>query len=367
MRILLISSSSPGDTSFGGGQRDNNLREALLGLGSVDTIICTAEDPPTRSQSWTADRVQWVNMSATGGKLQRLGTILALRGLVRRAERENHYDLIVARHFFRALGVPFRAHAKLIIDADDLRVDLAGASVAKRLAVRAWNAVVRWVARRARHVWIVDSRDRELLDLPPKRVSLLPNTARPPARISVPSLSGRRLLMVGLYAYPPNAEGLLWFVRNVMPDLARLFPDVELHAVGNYYQPKLKALQHPVLMRGFVDDLAAEYAQADAVICPIISGTGTQIKVIEALMHGRPTVASRFSHAGFADVLTPDRHLVVADDPAEWVDKLAAVLREPERFAGMAEEGRRVAAANYSVESFRERVVATVGAGRSAA
>jgi glycosyltransferase involved in cell wall biosynthesis len=77
-------------------------------------------------------------------------------------------------------------------------------------------------------------------------------------------------------------------------------------------------------------------------------------------MHGRPTVVSGFSYGGFSDVLRPDEHLLVADTPEEFAEKVTAVLDNPQRYAGMAEAGRQVAEAAYSVAAFREHVLATV-------
>ena len=112
-------------------------------------------------------------------------------------------------------------------------------------------------------------------------------------------------------------------------------------------------------MRGFVADLDAEYAQADVIICPIETGSGTQIKVIEALTSGRPTVVSDFSYLGFADTLVPGEHFLVARDEQEWVSHVSDVLHNPDLFAAMADRGRDAAKQAYSVEAFSQRVVAT--------
>lgn len=166
--------------------------------------------------------------------------------------------------------------------------------------------------------------------------------------------------MVGMYAYLPNEEGLTWFTQNVLPEIVTRFPDVELHAVGRYTNQSLDKLGKAVKMRGFVDGLRDEYIRADVVICPIRSGSGTQIKVVEALMSGRPTVVSDFSYQGFSDVLEPDNHLLVARDPQEWVKHIIAVLRDPAAFSNMAQNGRKVAEMAYSLDAFSERVTETL-------
>lgn len=362
MRTLLLFASDIADYSSGGSQRDNHLREALLSLGEVDTIIWRGGDPNTDKACWGAERVKSVMIPWSSSRLQRLRAFFTVRAVVRSALRERDYDLIVVRHFPRALAIPFSAHGKLIVDADDLRANDIEGSLRKRLIQVLRTATYGLIGARARHVWIVDHRDAENRAVPHGKSSLLHNTATAPqAKTQAPNCEAR-LLMVGLYAYPPNADGLLWFAAEVMPKLVERFPRLELHAIGKFFQPELKALKPPVIMRGFVENLAQEYAASDVVVCPIRSGSGTQIKVIEALMHGRPTVASEFSFNGFADQLVPDKHLLVAADADAFVEQVSRILTSPERFEAMAKEGKKASSAAYSVDAFKRHVISTVRA-----
>lgn len=165
--------------------------------------------------------------------------------------------------------------------------------------------------------------------------------------------------MIGFLAYPPNEEGLVWFTKEVWPEIERRFADVELHVIGRYHKKSLDELGARVRMRGFVDDLREEYMKADLVICPIRSGSGTQIKVIEALMSARPTLVSDFSYQGFSDVLKPGEHLIVARDGHDWIRQITAVLDDPATFVSMAQKGREIADETYSVEAFSKRVATT--------
>ena len=100
-------------------------------------------------------------------------------------------------------------------------------------------------------------------------------------------------------------------------------------------------------MRGFVTDLAAEYDEASLVVAPILSGSGTQIKVLDALAHGRPLVASTFAHAGFGHDLHDEEHLLVAGDETQWIDCCSRVLADPESAAAMARRGSTAVHAAY--------------------
>lgn len=358
MRILLLSIAEPGDYSSGGNQRSNHIRNVLLGIAEVDTIAFTREGASFVRQEWDDQRVAQVNVDPSAGRWERVRLRRAAKRMIAAAEAANAYDYIVARYFGNAALVPYRAHRKMVVDGDDLRQTGEGRSLVRRALIRIRAAVIRAVAKRMFRIWLVDPRDST--SVPGARVSMLPNTAgrAQPVAADSPKI-GRRILMVGMYPYPPNEEGLIWFVRMILPRVVTAFPDVEFHAVGRYYKQELSELGGAVRMRGFVDDLAEEYRQADVVVCPIMSGSGTQIKVVEALMNGRPAVVSNFSYQGFSDVLTPDVHLLVARDEDEWVRHISAVLHHPDRFAAMAVKGREAAEQAYSIEAFSRRVAAT--------
>ncbi|RYZ58015.1 MAG: glycosyltransferase, partial [Proteobacteria bacterium] len=157
-----------------------------------------------------------------------------------------------------------------------------------------------------------------------------------------------RLLMVGLLEHAPNAVGLRRFVDEVLPSVRERVPGAELHAVGfhgvNFASTFGSAVDVPgLVLRGFVEDLAQEYARASVVIAPIFTGGGTQIKVIDALAHERPLVASPFAYGGFAaDLKAPD-HLRVARDPAEWIEHCVALLKDPAAAEALAARGHRAA------------------------
>lgn len=355
MRILYLSISPPDDFSSGGNQRSNHIRASLMAFADVDTFVL--QQIGTTGISADADRGNVVSIviSASDGMWRKARYRFRAMRMIAAADRVNGYDFIVARYFRNAMLVPPSAYRKLVVDGDDLRQSGVNRSVSRRVFVRIRAAVIRFVTRRMFHVWLVDPRD--LVAVPGARISMLPNTARQAALTALPSAKvGRRILMVGMYAYPPNEEGLVWFARRILPRIADLFPNVEFHAIGQYYKQELDELGGAVTMRGFVDNLGEEYRQADVVICPIMSGSGTQIKVVEALMNGRPAVVSDFSYQGFSNVLTPDDHLLVARNEEEWVRHITAVLREPSRFTAMATMGCEVAGQAYSLEAFSTRV-----------
>lgn len=119
--------------------------------------------------------------------------------------------------------------------------------------------------------------------------------ASKPTPDAEPDAGDPYVLFVGS-AFPPNLEALEFISRDITPALRRF----RVVAVGNGLDRWASRQHHPKLeVRGFVDDLAALYRNAAAVIAPIYSGGGMKVKIAEALMHGKSVIASPFAAIGF--------------------------------------------------------------------
>lgn len=360
-RILFLTHCPIGDFSFGGSQRANHLRNALLAAAEVDTLIINGGPTFATGQQWSADRTREGKVSTYGISPEALRQRRALTRWITTILASEHYDFIVAQYLDLALLVPRKDRARMIFDPDDfLKTPPPGAAVSLlgRIKMRARNILAQRIARQALHVWYASPKPGDLPDN--SRRSFMPNvvTVPDPTRDREMPVADR-LLMVGLFAHEPNVEGLRWFADHVWPTLATRFPAAELHVIGRHV-PDLPKQIPAALFHGFVEDLAAEYDQAAVVIAPIRSGGGTQIKVIDALVHARPLVSSAFAYAGFAADLKLEDHLLVADNAAEWIDACTHLLNDPDAAETMARRGAEQAASTYGPERMMTEVKSTL-------
>ena len=371
MTILFLTPAEIGDRSFGGGLRAEALRTALAQVGEVHTLVIHGAYESHLDATWSEAKIKRATFNRFGASLDTLRQRIDLKAWVAAVVRERPWDIIVASFVGLAVLVPLRDWDRLVLDADDLVKKPAGgvpASPLTRVRVGLRNAIARFVLVRVRHAWIVNPADFERLK--PSRASLLSNVITLPApdRPRRAAVAGR-ILMVGFFEHPPNAEGLGWFVEHVLPALVARFADVELHAIGKHAEGFERRFAGQVRMRGFVTDLAPEYDEASLVVAPILSGSGTQIKVLDALAHGRPLVASKFAHAGFGHDLHDEEHLLVAGDEIQWIDCCSRILADPESAAAMARRGSAAVHAAYGttrMEAAVRQTLMTLGSGRAA-
>jgi hypothetical protein len=118
----------------------------------------------------------------------------------------------------------------------------------------------------------------------------------------------RKALFVGSNFFG-NTQGLLWFIKNVLP-----FVDMKLQIVGSGMS-KAFVQTEKTEVYDFVDDLSSFYFAADFIILPIISGSGMKTKTAEALMYGKAIIGTKEAFEGY-DLFAVDKMFVCqsADD-----------------------------------------------------
>ncbi len=125
----------------------------------------------------------------------------------------------------------------------------------------------------------------------------------------------------------PNADGLLWFVRQVLPLVRARAAGARLLVTGASPPRNVGRLAGPaVRFVGEVDDLSAFYGSVRAVIVPLRYGAGVKIKTVEALQFAVPTVATTVGAEGVP--LEVPGALSVEDDPSRFADALAPLLAD---------------------------------------
>lgn len=103
-----------------------------------------------------------------------------------------------------------------------------------------------------------------------------------------------RVLFFGNMSYEPNAEALGLIAEKIGPRLAETNPELEVHIAGPDCEEitELVAGLDNVVVAGLVDDIASYIRRSQAVIVPLLTGSGTRLKIIESLACGTPVVST---------------------------------------------------------------------------
>lgn len=139
---------------------------------------------------------------------------------------------------------------------------------------------------------------------------------------------GRRLLYTGSIAYGPNREAIDFFAREVMPLLEASDADVHLFVTGTAPADDKQVERHPrIRLTGMLPDLDPAYRNSRIFVAPLLSGTGTRTKILEAMSYGMPVVSTSKGVEGLA--VSDNEHLLVADSPADMAAAIVRLLDDP--------------------------------------
>ena len=103
-------------------------------------------------------------------------------------------------------------------------------------------------------------------------------------------------LSIGTY-FTPNNEGILWFVKNVLPHV-----DVDYKIVGKGMAQLKRENQELLKDIEVVSDapsLAPYFEESDMMVLPIFAGSGMKVKTCESLMYGKNILATDEALEGY--------------------------------------------------------------------
>src|SRR6266478_8628906 len=108
------------------------------------------------------------------------------------------------------------------------------------------------------------------------------------------------MLFVGSFRHDPNRVAMDWFVNEVMPLVLAREPHAKLVVAGSDPPPEhaYSDFSGALQMLGFVEDVREPLARYAVFICPILSGSGVRVKLLEAFSAGIPVVSTRVGAEG---------------------------------------------------------------------
>jgi hypothetical protein len=141
-------------------------------------------------------------------------------------------------------------------------------------------------------------------------------------------------VFLGGLDFPPNRDGLTWFLGHAKDEVLKAVPDFRLLVVGRGSDTAMPAEAdswgNRVQALGWVDDLDAVLSSSAGLLSPLRIGSGTKIKVLEALARSLPVVATPHGVLGL-NVGVGDGCLVASDVSA--LATQLAVCVDPDRNA----------------------------------
>lgn len=159
----------------------------------------------------------------------------------------------------------------------------------------------------------------------------------------------RNILTLGSLHYPPNADGIRWFVEEIFPQIRAQAPDVTLTIIGKNPPADFQrwAAQEPDVFNvtGYVEELTPYMEKAALMVVPVRAGSGMRVRLLEAFARAMPTVTTTIGLEGIE--ATSGQEVLVADTPTDFATATLDLLTDRELQTRLAHNGRQLAESKY--------------------
>ena len=166
---------------------------------------------------------------------------------------------------------------------------------------------------------------------------------------SRPRTRPQSLVFVGTMDWYPNVDAMRFFLREVWPALQLRLPSTTLDIAGSNPPESLRRMARTlagVTVHGYVPDVRPLIDSAALYVCPIRDGGGTKLKILDAFAMKKCVLAHPIACEGIS--VTPDKNVVLAETADEFVERIIALLSDPDRRQAIGEAARALVESRYS-------------------
>lgn len=286
-----------------------------------------------------------------------------MQAAIDKALSTNTYDLV----FFEsslAAGYRLPRNLPVIIDQHNLEFEILFRTADREKAwLRRWynRAEGRLLkpieidrCRRASAVLVTSERERLELQrlLPKSTITVVPNGVDTDMfNVNHPyeEIPGR-IVFTGALDYYPNIDAVMFFAERCWPSIHQQLPFATWQIVGKNAPLQIQKLaQLPgVSVTGTVPQVLPYLAAAQVAIVPILIGSGTRLKILEAFAMHKAVVSTSVGCEGLA--VESGKSLMIADQPELFACEVVALLKDSEKRNALGNAGRSLVEATYSWE-----------------
>lgn len=284
-------------------------------------------------------------------------------------------DLIVIGDTFLSVFAPYLKGlaTPMVIDTHNVESRLM-----KRVAVQSKNPIqklrfyieAQQTARLERsnlaiadQVWAVSSDDAEYYSTE----LCLPRTYVVPNVIDIANYTPERqnddatIAFMGWFYHWPNVDAALRLIDYSEQLLARGVRH-RLLLIGREPSPAMlqkSARMDHVTITGEVSDVRPLVGRATIFAAPLSAGSGTKLKILEAMAMARPVITTEIGAEGLN--IKSGVQAIIADNDEAFIAAMADLLADPARASKIGRAGREFVERNFSLDAVRASVTEALG------
>jgi glycosyltransferase involved in cell wall biosynthesis len=154
------------------------------------------------------------------------------------------------------------------------------------------------------------------------------------------------IVFSGNMAYQPNIDAVQYFATEIWPFVRHSHPQITWRLAGKNPEALKLPGDDRIRISGPMTDAIADIAAARASVVPLLSGSGTRFKIIEAWAAGTPVISTTIGAEGLGAM--NGENLLIADNPNDFAQAITAVLTNNTLAHRIASGGRELYEKNFT-------------------
>ncbi len=159
------------------------------------------------------------------------------------------------------------------------------------------------------------------------------------------------LVFTGSLDWYPNEDGILYFLKDILPIILAKVPDINFAIVGKNPSARLArgCKDHKnIILTGWVKDVRPYLHNSSVLVVPLRIGGGTRLKILEALAAGIPIVSTSIGAEGIE--IQPGKEILIGDTPDEFASQVMRLMADQELRKKLVMEGKKLVMEKYTWE-----------------
>lgn len=368
-RALFVSPESPYPPIGGGPLRSASLVEYLRKRYSLDVILFRQPGGPAPSCPGAVrtlllelphhSRILPARLCRNAARLilgrpPLIDRFRGFAGEVGAFARGQTYEVAVVEHIWVAPYIPLLRAAcrQIVVDLHNVESEWHRrcAAVEAGLFAAAMRRFARFAERieaellpQADLTLTTSEADAKRVRLiaPGARVAVYPNVL--PLMPAPPQTgSDRSVVFSGNLQYLPNVQAIRWFYEGIWPKLRRAYPGLKWRLVGSHVEAVPRSVRNDASVEMVVPgaDAIPALARSSVGVAPIVSGSGTRLKILEMWAAGLPVVSTQLGAEGLG--VRPGVEALLADDPDQFAECVIELLEDARRRWEIGTAGRKL-------------------------
>ena len=168
------------------------------------------------------------------------------------------------------------------------------------------------------------------------------------------------IFFIGGFDHRPNVDSIIWFVKEVFPNIQKQIQDIKLYILGSNPNDEVKRLaSKSIIVTGYISDeeLKEYYSNCKISVLPLQYGAGVKGKLLEALFYQIPTVITSVAAEGVPEI---EKYSLIADKPVDFANRILDLYNNPHLWSKKSKKSRKLILKYYTKENAKRLLSKTL-------